>query len=1449
MARGGRVKSFFGGVFLLAGWIVLLLVTVIWLAWGLIQTEAGKDYLAAEITRLASTEEQKVELTGLDGALPFDIRLRRLRLSDRQGTWLEGESLHVTFSLVELQNRRLVLPLVRADRLAVSRPGPETSDRETRPKEERPPEKLPPVVVKDLAVNRLELLPPLSPTPRSFSLTSSARTGGDEVRARLEAHNLDRPADRLDLDAFWRGGPKTLELSLSLAEEPGGALAELAGLPPELGLNLTLDGKGPLSDWSGRLTAALGPDNSLLAELNLAAGPETRLTAKGDFLAGLLPDEADRFVGRQGRFSFDFRVDPGQTQPVLHLDALNLETPKVKVGLQATVDLAEEKISAGYKIEVLDPQPLAEAAGLTLTSPGPLTGRIEGGFENPTLTLKTSLGPASYNGFALRDLIVDVEARSARPLYQGIAAKGSLRIEGPSLAGRTEFPDRAEISFDITSPDYLVWDVAALKADTDWLVAETSGRFDAETLDLDGKIKLTGVDLSRAGGAAGLGLAGRAGLEAAVTGNIRTGRYDLNASGRVEGLGGLPQEALVLFGPNLDFSARAGLVPGRIEAAELTVRGKSGLKASGGVGLDPGDLDLTFALDLGGLPALVKAYGLETGPGAKLTGRVNGTFDNLALDAEGAVKQVKSAWLDLSGLTVSASLSGLPGRPAGRVDLTALAGKDRLEAGGDLAVSESRLRLQDLELLGPGAELSGSLDVDLKTGLMTGKVDLDAEDLGELDRFFGLGLDGSAEAEAALKPAGQDQGIDLAVWGHGLRLGGFKAGEVDFKARLDRLSPTPVGRVEAVIEDLVQGTTQLTRTSLKYKGNADRGEFHLETKGALDHPFNLTADGSTLRRERGVSLKLTALNGKYGRVPFGLEQAAGLVVDGPSYRLEGLDLKIGTGRVLGQGAFEPGRVAARIELEALPLTLLNLFSSPNLSGQVDGRVTLSGSPAAPLAAADLKISNFNAGWDQTAAPAGVSADVTAKVGGGQLSARADIRGFGPEPAVAELLWPLELSLEPFRAEIPAQRAVRGSAAGSLELKMAPALAGLDDQKFSGRAVFDVRLAGTPSDLRPSGSVEVKGGGYENVATGTILRDLNLKVTADQNRFTLVEATATDGSKGRVRATGEFVLGGPSGYSFQLDANLNQAALVRLDLYTAQISGDIGLKGDKKGMSLKGELSVDPSTLTIPKSVAGGVTELDVKEINRPGGDDETPVAKNVSQGGLGLDVKVIIPARFFVRGRGLELEWKGNLHVTGRSSNPAVEGELSVVRGRFDLLGRRFRLTEGLLYFSGATPPDPLVDVTGEVTIKGFTAEVHVTGPAASPALALESDPPLPRDEILARVLFGRELSSISPWQAVQLAMAARELAGGGGGLDIMGRAKKTLGVDQIEVSQSEEGDTRVGVGKYLTDNIYVEAERGTGQNTETLSVEIEITPNLSLETEVGSSAEGGLGLNWKIDY
>jgi translocation and assembly module TamB len=204
-----------------------------------------------------------------------------------------------------------------------------------------------------------------------------------------------------------------------------------------------------------------------------------------------------------------------------------------------------------------------------------------------------------------------------------------------------------------------------------------------------------------------------------------------------------------------------------------------------------------------------------------------------------------------------------------------------------------------------------------------------------------------------------------------------------------------------------------------------------------------------------------------------------------------------------------------------------------------------------------------------------------------------------------------------------------------------------------------------------------------------------------------------------------------------------------------------------------------------------------------------------------------LPGQIFVRGRGLDSEWRGKLTVTGTSAAPQILGSLEVVRGTFDILGKTFKVTGGTISFDGAKTLDPILDIATEVIAGDIVAQVLVRGSASAPKISMSSTPAMPQEQILSYVLFGCAPTQITAAEGILVAQAAATLAGGGSGM--LDKLRGGLGPDRLILGSSQSGNassnlnpaaggsntsgTSVSGGKYLADGVYVGANQDLTPN------------------------------------
>ena len=139
-------------------------------------------------------------------------------------------------------------------------------------------------------------------------------------------------------------------------------------------------------------------------------------------------------------------------------------------------------------------------------------------------------------------------------------------------------------------------------------------------------------------------------------------------------------------------------------------------------------------------------------------------------------------------------------------------------------------------------------------------------------------------------------------------------------------------------------------------------------------------------------------------------------------------------------------------------------------------------------------------------------------------------------------------------------------------------------------------------------------------------------------------------------------------------------------------------------------------------------------------------------------------------------------------------------------------------------------------------------GPANQPTFSLTSDPSMAQDEILSRILFQKASGGLSPFQALQLAQAVAQLSGGSAGPDVMDSARKSLGLDSLEVGTSSTGAPTVGGSRYISDKLSVGVRAGAKPADTAATVDYDITRRIKVKGEAGSDGRTavGVGAEWE---
>lgn len=434
--------------------------------------------------------------------------------------------------------------------------------------------------------------------------------------------------------------------------------------------------------------------------------------------------------------------------------------------------------------------------------------------------------------------------------------------------------------------------------------------------------------------------------------------------------------------------------------------------------------------------------------------------------------------------------------------------------------------------------------------------------------------------------------------------------------------------------------------------------------------------------------------------------------------------------------------------------------------------------------------------------------------------------------------------------------------GNLDLKVAGALPlGLSGpflapRVLQGQLNFDVLMKGAPALSSLSGSLTTTDAAFSAPNLRLALTDIAAGVNFDGGNAN-IDVTGAVSSGGTVTASGPVQLTG--GLNSNLNVALNEVKLTDPNLYETSLDGTISVNGPLAGgASISGKIVVGPTEIKVPEAGLGLVGEVpDIEHIAEPAAVATTReragfVKEETAEQDAGrkraaylLDIEIDAPSRIFVRGRGLDAELGGNMRLSGATDAIVSSGRFDLVRGRLDILAKRFTLDEGIIQLQGSLLP--YIRFVTSTTTSDFTARIILDGPVDEPEVSFESTPEAPEDEILAQLLFGESVSDMSAFQALRLANAVAVLAGGSS-VGVIGKLRSGFGLDNLDVTTDDEGVTQVQVGKYLTEDIYTDITSGSDGRNE-FSVNVDLSPSLTAKGTVDNEGESSLGLFFERDY
>jgi translocation and assembly module TamB len=869
------------------------------------------------------------------------------------------------------------------------------------------------------------------------------------------------------------------------------------------------------------------------------------------------------------------------------------------------------------------------------------------------------------------------------------------------------------------------------------------------------------------------------------------------------------------------------------------------------LGISDAGIEGAFDLRIDGIENL-PIEGLEAAGGVLARVAVKGRIDGFSVDATVHPNELRIGEYPVTTGTVRAFVDELPGAASGSVEFDVASGELTLDGRLSGRVDfDGPWRIDDFDVRGLTTRATGRASGRSFEPPYAGRIEARIDDARRWAGLLGIHLIGQGVAEASFSANEGRQQISLEVSATEAEaflpdLPDFEAVSLSVVAEVEDWSARRISKLDVEGNGLKLGLVRFDTLTLLGEVTGEDATVSVQAAGHYLNDFSVDAEAAVACVECAQrTFRVDSLEAAWEEVPIRLHAPVEVVTEGADFELRGLDASFGEGRLHGGWASAPWPGHGTITAEEIPVELATIVDPAfpfvgrfggELRADTESKaaamfdVSLRGLRLADTAGRDLAPVDLDLQGDVETGAIRFSSRMTA-------STDADVRVEGTIPLI-DGRFELDVS-DPLR--ISAHGDVRSGFLGGLFLP--------PSERIRGALRVDLEAEGTVADPRLHGSVRSDDLGLVSGLTGLKLNGAAFEVLAHGASLELRRFEANDRRGGSVVAQGSASLADGNGVpEYSLRVNLDNLRMVDLDELTVVAGGRLDVSGRGTELRLGGRLTAASADMQLPERLPPDVVLVDVTHVNRredskePGAPGDVPIP-------VELDLFLDFPGRVTIHAPGLISEWRGDVKVSGTSADPEVDGELRLIRGTIATAGLRFRMKEGRFVIDDDLPV-PEIELLGESSRNNVTAIAKIHGPANDPTFELSSDPPLPQDEILSRLLFGTTPGRLTALQSVQLAQAVARFSGLSSGNDPLYQLQRATGIDRVEIKGGEgDEEAAISLGKYLTDRVFLSVDQGLTEQDSTARVEVDLTDNLSAQTEVGQDATTGVGVQWRITY
>ncbi|NNM35186.1 MAG: hypothetical protein HKO53_19075 [Gemmatimonadetes bacterium] len=414
-------------------------------------------------------------------------------------------------------------------------------------------------------------------------------------------------------------------------------------------------------------------------------------------------------------------------------------------------------------------------------------------------------------------------------------------------------------------------------------------------------------------------------------------------------------------------------------------------------------------------------------------------------------------------------------------------------------------------------------------------------------------------------------------------------------------------------------------------------------------------------------------------------------------------------------------------------------------------------------------------------------------------------------------------------------------------------------RLEGKLELDAAAVGPWRNPELSGTARIRDGLVQADQMLEQFREAEVDAVFEGNRLRVDRVQAREGEKGRLTANGAVVFDGliPDDVWFDIDVDRVRLESVPF-LRAIGTSDNLALRLERplpnlsRAPKITGDVLVDLALYT-GEFEAGGV-----------GGPSASTVLGATAAPPWLAEIRITAVEEVRISNSVVELRVQGDVDFVRDQTGLRLRGVVEIPQGQVRVGYLDFDIVRGQLDFSRGSNLEPIVDITAETEVPvrgggGIGRElervtVQMTGTFAEPFFEFQSESGYDEKTIV------NLLAGVPPegQQGAALGDVSVHIAG-----NLLEDAlAEQLGlIDTVDISTQEAGieelgSTRIGVGKYLGQNLYLRYRQGLSIRERDLFLEYQVSRRLLFTSELrrrlrenATQTEFNLDLKFRVEY